>query len=411
MGFREGTYLFRDQELDQFLGERRAAMLAEVERIPTQVVACGDVNDLAARLAAEHSCQPAVLRKADLHLETEELEMSVDEIPDGRLMFDADDGATVRGTRYSWHVPFDGEGELFRCAGPTWSTNMPQAEIENSELVFARRAHQQDATQLKTDFERAYSLTEQHLREINARVERFNTQLVSDAHNAIVSRRERLVKAGSIATEMGYPLKRRADAPPTYSVSLPKKRDPISTAKASPLEPAVAMRDYDEILRIMESMALMLERSPHAFRQLHEEELRFFFLVYLNGQYDGGATGETFNFRGKTDILVTANGRNVFIAECKFWSGPAGFTETINQLLGYLSWRDTKTAILVFNRGTQMSTVVRQIPGLLAAHPQFVNESEQAGETRFRAKFRQPNDPDREVIVTVLVFDVPGEAA
>jgi hypothetical protein len=326
-------------------------------------------------------------------------------------MFDADEGEILRGTRYSWHVPFDGEGELFRCAGATQSTSTPQAEIKNNELVFARRAHQQDASQLKADFERAYNQTEQHLREINTRVERFNMQLVNDAYDAIVSRRERLTRAGNIATEMGYPLKRRVDAPPTYSVSLPKKRAPISTAKTDPLEPAVGMSDYDEILRIMESMALMLERSPHAFRQLHEEELRFFFLVYLNGQYDGGATGETFNFSGKTDILVTANGRNIFIAECKFWSGPARFTETINQLLRYMSWRDTKAAILVFNRDTQMSTVVRQIPGLLASHPQFVNESKQASETRFRATFRQPNDPDREILMTILVFDIPGEAA
>jgi hypothetical protein len=54
--------------------------------------------------------------------------------------------------------------------------------------------------------------------------------------------------------------------------------------------------------------------------------------------------------QGKTDILIRIDGKNIFIAECKFWTGPKGFTETIDQLLGYLSWRDTKAAIVMFNR-------------------------------------------------------------
>ena len=81
------------------------------------------------------------------------------------------------------------------------------------------------------------------------------------------------------------------------------------------------MSEYEEILRMMQSMAQVMELSPHVFETLGEEDLRTHFLVALNGQYEGQATGETFNFQGKTDILIRADGRNVFIAECKFWSG------------------------------------------------------------------------------------------
>jgi len=45
----------------------------------------------------------------------------------------------------------------------------------------------------------------------------------------------------------------------------------------------------------------------------------------LNTHYEGGATGETFNAAGKTDILIRVEDRNVFIGECKWWSGAAGF--------------------------------------------------------------------------------------
>lgn len=87
--------------------------------------------------------------------------------------------------------------------------------------------------------------------------------------------------------------------------------------------------------------------------------LRDHFLLQLNGHYEGGATGETFNASGKTDILIRAENRNVFIAECKFWRGKKAFDEAIDQLLGYLTWRDSKCALIVFNK-TWNSGAVRQ---------------------------------------------------
>ena len=95
-------------------------------------------------------------------------------------------------------------------------------------------------------------------------------------------------------------------------------------------------------------MALVIERSPASFASLDEEAIRTHFLLQLNGHYEGSATGETFNSSGKTDILIRVDNRNVFIAECKFWRGPKSFSEAIDQLLGYLSWRDSKGAFARF---------------------------------------------------------------
>ena len=41
----------------------------------------------------------------------------------------------------------------------------------------------------------------------------------------------------------------------------------------------------------------------------------------LNTHYRGKATAEAFNFHGKTDILIRHDNQNLFIAECKYWSG------------------------------------------------------------------------------------------
>ncbi|HCC60511.1 MAG TPA: hypothetical protein DEQ55_00775 [Pseudomonas sp.] len=151
-----------------------------------------------------------------------------------------------------------------------------------------------------------------------------------------------------------------------------------------------------------------MERSPEAFKSMNEEALRQDFLVQLNGQFEGKATGETFNMSGKTDILLREADRNVFIAECKFWKGPKAFKEAIDQLLRYTTWRDGKTAILIFNRGIDTTTVMNGIDAHVKEHPNFKRAVSWSHESGFRYVLRANDDAGRELFLTVLVFHVPA---
>lgn len=206
-------------------------------------------------------------------------------------------------------------------------------------------------------------------------IDTHNQNLPSAAGQLIHQRRERLLAQSQRAEALGIPIRRRADAPKTYALPTIRRKavptlPPATTAQFKP-EPALAMELYEHILKVVQDMALVMERSPDAFKAMNEEALRQHFLVQLNGQFEGKATGETFNMGGKTDILLREGDRNVFIAECKFWKGPKAFGEAIDQLLGYATWRDGKTAILVFNRGTETSTVLTGIDAVSKAHGNF----------------------------------------
>ena len=170
------------------------------------------------------------------------------------------------------------------------------------------------------------------------------------------------------------------------------------------------MGEYEHILSVLSNMVAVMERSPRAFKNMDEEDLRTHFLVQLNGQYEGQATGETFNYEGRTDILIRVNDRNIFIAECKFWTGPAGLTKALDQLLGYTAWRDTKTALLVFNRNKKMSMVLEKVTETVRDHPNYKAE-QTSSETKFRYVFGHRDDTNREITVAILVFDIPAVTA
>ena len=50
------------------------------------------------------------------------------------------------------------------------------------------------------------------------------------------------------------------------------------------------------------------------------------------------------------NIHVSFENKAAFIGECKIWRGIKKFDEAIKQLFGYSMWKDTKTALIVFNK-------------------------------------------------------------
>ena len=239
----------------------------------------------------------------------------------------------------------------------------------------------------------------------------FNGNIRQKIDQEINTRRGKLLQDRNLVANIGYPLRTREGRSGTYVWPEVRRRitpqlPPVSEDPYQP-EPALIMEIYEHILSVLTNMATTMELSPKAFSNMGEEDLRTQFLVHLNGHYQGQATAETFNYEGKTDILIRAEGENIFIAECKFWSGSEGFKDAIDQLLGYTSWRDTKTAFLLFNRNTYISTVLERIPEAVKGHPSYKAEREYPSETGFRYIFGHRDDPNRELWLTVLVFDVP----
>jgi len=172
-------------------------------------------------------------------------------------------------------------------------------------------------------------------------------------------------------------------------------------------EPALRQDDYQQILDILRSMSVYIERNPSAFAALDEEGIRNHFLLQLNGQFKGGATGETVNGSGKTDILIRVGDRNVFIAECKFWHGQEKFGEAIDQLLSYLTWRDCKCALLIFNRNKDTGAVAQKIHEAMQARKEYKQTLTHDLQGDSQYIFAKADDSGREILITTQLFDVP----
>jgi hypothetical protein len=328
-----------------------------------------------------------------------------------RAVFDRGQPFYITGTQVRFHVPFSGDKDLLQCRSTAWTTRFPAAVIRDAELVYETADHDREA--VKRQFEQDLALTRQWMGWVNSDIAQFNGKARDLARKHMENRKAKLLKDQGMVVALGYPLRRREDVPTTYAAPVVRKKlveAPTVKPGTPPFvsEPSLEMARYEEILATLNSMVTAMERSPSTFSHMDEEQLRDFFLVQLNALYEGRATGETFNFEGKTDILIRDNEKNIFIAECKFWKGPASLSGAIDQLLGYASWRDTKTAILLFNRARQFSTVLEKIPGVVTGHSAFKRELGQQGESQFRYILKHRDDPNRELVLAVMAFEVPA---
>lgn len=402
--------LFVTHDLDHSIRLTMQNMQKEVEGLDENRLLNTPSEDLKTYLVEKYGITPIKLLRDQWYADYQDA--SVDVRHDHmRWIDDRSRPAIVAGERFEVRIPFEGESELFYAKANTFNMNPPRAVIEKNEILLRYDTPADQPRDIRALVDQTLRDIDQHLGWQRDMIDAHNRNLPGAAEQAIRQRRERLLAQSQRAEALGIPIRRRADAPKTYALPTVKRKAvptlPPATAAQFKPEPVLATDLYEHVLKIVQDMALVMERSPDAFKAMNEEALRQHFLVQLNGQFEGKGTGETFNMGGKTDILLREGDRNVFIAECKFWKGPKAFGEAIDQLLGYATWRDGKTAILVFNRGTETSTVLSGINSVAKAHVNFKRAIEWSHESGFRYVFHSNGDKNRELILTVLVFHVP----
>lgn len=321
----------------------------------------------------------------------------------------------ISGFRYAIEVPYTGASGLFNHQPDTYDLDKPTAQLNShsmhGSLIFSRIATAEvTKDELSASFEAEVQKVRKYIGFQALQLNPFNASLNDEASRIVNGRRDRLLKARHIAASLGYTLNQRPGAPLTYVSPMVRRKITTKVSGTFQPEPAIEEAEYQNILRIIENMSFVMERNPRVFSTAPEETIRDHYLVQLNGQYEGSATGETFNGHGHTDILVRDGNANLFIAECKIWHGQKQFAEAIDQLLGYVTWRDTKTAIIIFNRNQETTPVVETVETTIKAHGNYKRDAKLESPTRLRAVFGRPGDPAREIIVTVIIVPIPKAA-
>ncbi|GAB7078879.1 hypothetical protein [Megalodesulfovibrio paquesii] len=384
----------------------------EISTLDNEYVIKASAAELEAYFIDKVRLEPLVLHLDGLYLKNRS-GTQMDVSNDFRRVIFPGERAVVQGTAIDIAVPFEGDPSLWDVRASSYSlSGYPEIKIDKSELVFRVCFPDDSANPSQLS-----SLIDSNIQSLSKAVGRLKNDV--DNHNnsspniirQALKRKKELAQSslGAVAA-LGIPIN-RLHTPPTFAIPTkrkptPIKRPEVSAEKYMP-EPVLEEKEYQHILGILRNMSLVIERSPTSFALLDEEQIRDHFLIQLNGHYEGGATGETFNASGKTDILIREASKNVFIAECKFWKGQKAFSDAIKQLLGYLTWRDSKCALMIFNQTKDSSAVRAKMHEVMESLPEHRKTECNNPDGDSRYILVKLSDPGKEIVVTTQLYDVP----
>lgn len=405
-------YLFHKGEWFPTQEAWKKNLVESIESMDGDELLNTSTSDLAKYYASKYEIDVPTIYPDQIVVDQRETQIDISQ-DRNRYIHDRSRPYHITGTAVDIELPYSGSKICFEIQPSTRNYNNPRAHVGSNLLKFSVIGTDLTPERVKQEVDSRVASINQHLGWLSNDARGYNAGLEALATQTIERRKEKLLKDKSLVAGLGFKMKERPGASKTFAAPSVRRTilstTPKPTASKAPYKPEPMLKsdDYEHILKVLENMVQVMEQSPGAFREIDEESLRTHFLVQLNGHFYGGATGETFNYEGKTDILIKVDGRNIFIGECKFWTGEKAYLETLDQVLSYLSWRDTKAAVLMFNRNKDFTGVLEKIASSTSKHQKYKKLVKQRSESSWTYLFGHKDDANREISITVQAYNVP----
>lgn len=373
-------------------------------------------DELVEHVVAQTSVQPLEIHADRARMAQQETKLDVAEWS-GRSRYRGDGPIVVPAMQVTVMIPYTGDSQLWRLSPGIIGPIHPRGRIVNrgepnagTLVIEMTQPASEDVEKFRNRLDAELKAVEQFLGWQREKIDSFNAGLSAAARSAVQARRARLEKHTGLDSVLGIPMRHRGDAPEVAPLPLRRKLvRPLPPAPKSGYKPEPGIRDedYEHILAVIRHEGRTFESTPRTYAVHDEEQLRDILLAHLNGHYLGDATGETFRKLGKTDIRIEDDNRAAFVAECKVWKGQKGLGKALEQLLGYLTWRDCKTAIVIFNKhNKEFSKILEGVSRPFETHPGFRKQFPTDNDGEWRFSMTSQEDPSRLVTVHVFIFNL-----
>ncbi len=401
---------FRDYELRCVLGSQYDAINKKIESFSNEEVMANDIEVLIENLYQEYFIEPIKIYDEEFEKRSivqGKIRKYIE--PFFRTMYEKE-YVDVDGIIASFYYPYEGDDTLFKCRASTFSLGgYPEITLSNGYLIIkAERAlNEMNGENAK---ERLLSAVASELKEIkdgvgyaNSDVNGFNKGLRNYISEALISKRNKVQSFYNIAQLFEVPIEKKEYA--QKHVPLERKIVPIAHKYNSESYYNVSDQDYLDVLETLKHTLSTYERTPESYKSMQEEDLRNTLLATLNATYKGNATGETFRRKGKTDICIEQENRAAFVAECKIWKGAKALSDAVMQLDSYLTWRDCKTALIVFVRQKDFIKVLEKARESLEKLD-YMRSIREVDKNEFDCTYISKSHPGQIVKMRVMLFDL-----
>lgn len=366
-------------------------------------------------LSKKNIIEEPILHFDDVYADDYEKEISATDFPQS---FDVYAGEIYKRRVVQFFVPITGNSEVLKYIPDftliSFGGGISNFEVEQGNLKLEVVDFYDDAKKIRETYDENVRHSHDKFSLLKKNIDIFNDYLYSYIIEEIKKRKNDFLAKNDFMASLGVPIRKKNNTPETFAIPKPLLRTKIKVDKPEVInsnfkaEPTITNEIYHQILKVINDVGKNFERLPSVYAGKGEEDLRDHIIMTLDPNFEyGSVTGETFNKTGKTDIQLRFDSSVVFIAECKFWTGEKGFLATIDQLLKYLTWRDTKASIIMFVKQKDFSTILSKVETITNKHNNYLSFVSKSDENWFNFRFHLKGDRNREVRLAIQLFHIP----
>jgi hypothetical protein len=403
--------LFRDGSIGHIFHSKLEGLNAAIDRESENYILNVNESEYAQHLENQFQIEKPVIHFDQLQADSYEGEVPAEYFP---FSFAVNKGETYKREIFQLFIPCSGNTSLLSFSPASsllYGSNnfILQSNAVVTEIINFNFSAQE--IKQKVDYE-IESIRPTYTNLVSD-IDGYNNSLSTKVIQRITERKNKILAKQDMLFSLGIPVRKKEGTPTTFSVPKPELRKkiilkPVVYDKEFKAEPTLDDSTYKEILKLINDVGKNFERMPSLYKGKREEDLRDHILMTLDPNFQmGSASGETFNKSGKTDIQLRYDSSVVFVAECKYWGGEKQLLATISQLLGYLTWRDTKTSCIVFVQQKSFWSILDKIQGAVEGHENYLGFVEKSDENWFNFRFHLNGDKNREVKLAVQLFHLP----
>ena len=148
----------------------------------------------------------------------------------------------VDGLEVTYHLPFSGDPDLFKCKPNQYTFNPPRAVLGPRELTFPYDSANRDVEGTKKSFDEDLNAIKQWLSWQARQISEYNASLEDRVRRAVIARRAELSKTQSDLQALGIPIK-GAEGPVAHS-----SEPPADLVQRRETKRREARREYDVAL-------------------------------------------------------------------------------------------------------------------------------------------------------------------
>ena len=408
---RYGTIrIFAEGELRDYLDQVLSAVIGSISNEKDDYLLNVNEEDYISFKVSEAQIHPLEIHDDQIYVSSSEQMIPAEHFPSS---FYVHRGKLYKKDVIKFHIPFTGNAELLKLMPSSRISWSMDVELSQNEFCFEIINFSDDSDSIVREKDASLRNIMQQYGHVQNEIRQYNNSLEQKIKQAFDARKKRIIAKSDVLASLGVPIKKQAGVSETFSVPTPQRRKKVTVTRPEvheqgyKPEPSLDESVYFDILKMIHEVGKEFERLPSLYVGKEEEHLRDHFLMMLEPNFQGSATGETFNKTGKTDILLRYDGSNVFIAECKYWTGQKGFLATITQLLGYLTWRDSKAAVIMFVTNKDFSSVLETVKTVISDHSNYLGAEKEKDETWLNYRFHINGDRNRVVKLAVMLYHLP----